>query len=153
MRLQRCRHVRLFGEAKAQFHSPDTSRQLLNDNPGRLRYPWRALGSYLQQHEPLVQNAVVFQIEGESGWHEVVLRRQIDGGARHSNRRTRLSKRGEECVERHRVRAAVREGDSTAPPPNQHQTQRRGPDDQWEPAAVRDLVQIGRDERQVEREK
>src|SRR5438477_2504616 len=44
MRAQGCRDIRLFGEAEAQFHSPDTGRQLIDNNPGRLRYPWRALG-------------------------------------------------------------------------------------------------------------
>jgi hypothetical protein len=37
----------------------------------------------------------------------------------------------------------MRESDSATASPDQHQTQRRSPDQQREPAAVRDLVQIG----------
>jgi hypothetical protein len=55
MRPQGCRNIRLFGEAKAQFHAPDTGRQLLYDNPRRLRDPWRALGRDLEQHQLIVQ--------------------------------------------------------------------------------------------------
>ena len=44
------------------------------------------------------------------------------------------------------------ERDSAAAPPDQHQTQCRSPDDEREPAAVRDLVQIGRKKGHIERE-
>jgi hypothetical protein len=62
MRPQRRRDIRLLGEAEAQFDTPDPFRQILNNNPGVLGHPRSALGGYLQQHQLVVQHAVVFQI-------------------------------------------------------------------------------------------
>jgi hypothetical protein len=79
-----------FGKAKAQLDGPDGFRQLFNNNPGALRHSRRALGGDFEQHDPLVQHAIVFQIEGERRWHEITLGCQVNGRAGHSNRRTRL---------------------------------------------------------------
>ena len=118
------RNVWLLCEAKHQPKQPEARREWCDLHPVPFIHSRRMLSRDLQEHDVLMHDPVVLNVEGQSCRHDVRLFRKVNGGALHALGRAGLIKTGDEGCQTNGVLVPPFEGDAPAFPPNEHKSER-----------------------------
>jgi hypothetical protein len=144
------RNIWLFGEAK---HGPKaTGSQKGGTMLSRIPFVHARgmLRCDLQENDMPMHDPIVPDVQLQGRRHEVRFLGEVDRGAIHAFRCSRLVERGDEGRKVNGVLVALFESDAPALSPHEHEGEGNESDKQWKPASRRNFVNVGGHESEVE---